>query len=157
MKISIITATYDSGRTLRDTIQSVLSQTYTDIEYILIDGGSRDSTLSIIKEYEPLFYGRLKWNSEPDQGIYDAMNKGIRMATGDVVGILNSDDFFTSVTVLEKVVQEFKKNAALEAVFGVFISFVRIICSNVSAIILRQYSVLPFSVSGLCLPIPPFT
>lgn len=93
MKISIITATYDSGRTLRDTIQSVLSQTYTDIEYILIDGGSRDSTLSIIKEYEPLFYGRLKWNSEPDQGIYDAMNKGIRMATGDVVGILNSDDF----------------------------------------------------------------
>ena len=118
MKISIITATYDSGRTLRDTIQSVLSQTYTDIEYILIDGGSRDSTLSIIKEYEPLFYGRLKWNSEPDQGIYDAMNKGIRMATGDVVGILNSDDFFTSVTVLEKVVQEFKKNAALEAVFG---------------------------------------
>lgn len=118
MKISIITATYNSSTTLRDTIQSVLSQTYTDIEYILIDGGSQDSTLSIIQEYEPLFQGQMKWISEPDKGIYDAMNKGIQMATGEIVGILNSDDFFTSSDVLEKVVREFEKNAILDAVYG---------------------------------------
>lgn len=118
MKISIITATYNSGQTLRDTIQSVLSQTYRDIEYIVIDGKSQDNTLSIIEEYEPRLQGRMKWISEPDRGIYDAMNKGIRMATGDVIGILNSDDFFTTDDVLEKVVREFEKDAALEAVYG---------------------------------------
>lgn len=114
MKISIITATYNSSTTLRDTIQSVLSQTYTDIEYILIDGGSQDSTLSIIQEYEPLFQGRMKWISEPDCGIYDAMNKGIRMATGDAVGILNSDDFYASPNVLSQIATVFEKEPWLE-------------------------------------------
>ncbi len=96
MTISILIATYNSDKTLRDTIESVLRQSYRDFEYILIDGGSKDNTVDIIKEYEPQFEGRLKYISERDKGIYDAMNKGIRMATGDVVGILNSDDFYTS-------------------------------------------------------------
>lgn len=93
MTISIITVTYNNGDTLPSTLLSVLSQTYLDIEYIVIDGLSEDNTVSIIQQYEPLFNGRLKWTSEPDKGIYDAMNKGIRMATGDIIGILNSDDF----------------------------------------------------------------
>lgn len=93
MIISLITVTFNSAKTLRCTIQSVISQSYSNIEYIIVDGGSRDETISIIKEYEPRFNGRLKWISEKDDGIYDAMNKGIQMASGDIVGILNSDDF----------------------------------------------------------------
>ena len=76
MKISIITVTYNSEKTINDTIQSVLTQSYSNIEYIIIDGKSNDSTLEIIKEYLPLFNGRLKYISEKDSGIYDAMNKG---------------------------------------------------------------------------------
>lgn len=116
MKISIITVTWNSDKTLRDTIESALRQSYKDIEYIIIDGGSKDKTVDIIKEYEPLFKGRLKWISEKDNGIYDAMNKGIKMATGNVVGILNSDDFFTSDDVIEKIVEGFNEN--LDAVYG---------------------------------------
>ena len=107
MKISIITTTYYSEHTLRDTMESILSQTFQDFEYIVIDGASKDGTLDIIREYEPKFAGRMRWISEPDKGIYDAMNKGFAMATGDVIGILNSDDFFTSTDVLEAVVQGF--------------------------------------------------
>ena len=88
MKISIVTATWNSGKTVRDTIESVLRQSYEDIEYLIIDGASKDDTLEIVREYEPRFNGRLRYVSEPDKGIYDAMNKGIAMATGDVVGIL---------------------------------------------------------------------
>ena len=104
MKISLITTTYNSSATLRDTMESVLSQTYTDVEYIVVDGASSDGTVEIIKEYEPRFGGRMRWISEKDKGLYDAMNKGIGMATGDIVGILNSDDFFTSNTVLHSLV-----------------------------------------------------
>lgn len=118
MKISIITVTYNSENTVRDTIESILAQTYPNLEYIVIDGKSRDHTLSILKEYEPRFQGRMKWISEADRGIYDAMNKGIQMAGGDIVGILNSDDFFTSNDVLQRVVREFEKDTALEAVYG---------------------------------------
>ena len=78
MKISLITVTYNSSRTLRDTIVSVLAQTYQDIEYIIIDGLSEDNTIEIIKEYEPQFEGRIRWVSEKDTGLYDAMNKGYR-------------------------------------------------------------------------------
>ena len=107
MKISIITATFNSGATLRDTIQTVLTQTYRDIEYIVIDGNSRDNTLEIVREFEPYFDGRMRWISEPDNGIYDAMNKGIRMATGDIIGILNSDDFYNDENVLADIVNAF--------------------------------------------------
>ena len=94
MKISLITVTFNSSETLRDTIQSVLLQSYPNVEYIIVDGHSQDTTIEIIKKYEPLFQGRLKWISEKDKGLYDAMNKGIRMATGDIIGIINSDDFY---------------------------------------------------------------
>ena len=113
MKITIITATAYSERPLRDTMESILSQTFQDIEYIVIDGASKDGTLDIIREYEPRFGGRMRWISEPDKGIYDAMNKGFAMATGDVIGILNSDDFFTSNDVLESVVEGFGRVCAI--------------------------------------------
>lgn len=103
MKISIVTATYNSGATLRDTLESVLAQTYDDYEHIIVDGGSTDGTLDIIREYEPRYRGRLRWISESDRGIYDAMNKGIGMASGQVVGLLNSDDFYTTDDVLATV------------------------------------------------------
>lgn len=110
MKISIITVAYNSSATISDTINSVLKQTYNEIEYIIIDGSSSDNTVSIIKEFEPIFNGRLRWVSEKDSGLYDAMNKGIRMATGDIVGIINSDDFYHRTDVIEKIVNEFKDN-----------------------------------------------
>lgn len=121
MKITIITATWNSGKTIGDTLESVLNQNYEDIEHIIVDGGSSDDTLEIIKRYEPRYRGRLKWISEPDRGIYDAMNKGIRLATGDVIGILNSDDFFTSRDVLQRVADE---THDVDAVYG-DIHFVR--------------------------------
>lgn len=110
MKLSLITITYNSERTITDTLESVLTQTYSDIEYLVIDGNSKDNTLSIIKEYETQFNGRMKWISEPDKGIYDAMNKGIRMATGDIIGILNSDDLFFDNNVLKDIVHTFDCN-----------------------------------------------
>ena len=117
MKVSIITATYNSAATLEDTIKSVLQQTYSNIEYIIIDGASKDNTLDIVKQYEPQFGERLKWLSENDSGIYDAMNKGIKMATGEIVGILNSDDYFTSSDVIERMVATFD-DQSLDAVYG---------------------------------------
>ena len=118
MKISLITITFNSDKTLEDTIKSVLKQSYSNYEYILVDGASKDNTTSIIKDYEPLFKGRMKWISEPDKGLYDAMNKGIRMATGEIVGILNSDDFFTSNDVLQNVAKAFHENNQLDGVYG---------------------------------------
>ncbi|MFW5795076.1 MAG: glycosyltransferase family 2 protein [Bacillota bacterium] len=109
--VSIITVCYNSEKYIRDTIESVLNQTYDNIEYIIVDGDSNDNTLSIIKEYEPEFNGRMRWISEPDEGIYDAMNKGINMSKGDIIGLLNSDDWYELDTI-SKVVRTFnKKNA----------------------------------------------
>lgn len=115
MKISIITTTYNSASTLRTTFDSVLSQNYEDIEYWVIDGGSKDETIDVIKEYESKFNGRMHWISESDKGLYDALNKGIERSTGDVVGILNSDDFFSSDDVLELVAANIK---GVDAVYG---------------------------------------
>lgn len=115
MTISIITATYNSGATLCDTFESVLAQTYKDIDYIVIDGKSNDNTIDIIKEYEPRFNGKMHWISEPDKGIYDAMNKGIAMATGDVIGILNSDDFYSDNNILETISKEVED---MDAIYG---------------------------------------
>lgn len=117
MKISIITASYNSVSTLANAMESVLHQTYTDWEYIIVDGGSTDGTVDLIKKYEPQFGGKLKWTSEPDHGIYDAMNKGISRATGDVVGILNSDDYYTSEDVLSVIASALSDNR-LDAVYG---------------------------------------
>jgi len=110
MKISIITVCYNSETYIRMTIESILFQSYKDIEYILIDGNSKDHTLDIIKSYKSVFGERMKCISEPDGGIYDAMNKGIQMATGNIIGILNSDDFYTSKDALKEIVQCFENN-----------------------------------------------
>jgi glycosyltransferase len=117
MKISIITICYNSEKYIRSAIESVLNQTYENIEYIIVDGMSKDTTMNIVKSYEPKFNGRMKWISEKDHGIYDAMNKGIAMATGDVVGILNSDDFYVDGYVIEKIMQRFQKKN-VDAVYG---------------------------------------
>lgn len=94
MKISVITVCFNSGKTIEDTIKSVLKQSYDNYEYLIIDGGSSDNTLDIIKSYEDKFNGKLKYISEKDKGIYDAMNKGIKMTSGDIIGFINSDDIF---------------------------------------------------------------
>ena len=124
MKISIITATWNRANTLQDAIDSVLRQMETckgrdiEIEHVIVDGLSKDNTVEIVRKNEPRYGGALKWVSEKDGGIYDAINKGISMATGDVVGILNSDDFYTSDMVLLKVAEAFEADQALEAVYG---------------------------------------
>lgn len=94
MEVSIITVCYNSEKTIERTIQSVLNQTYQDYEYIIVDGASTDKTLEIIKRYEPEFEGRMRWISEQDDGIYYAMNKGIGMAKGKLIGMINSDDYY---------------------------------------------------------------
>ena len=98
-QFSIITICFNSSATIERTIKSVLAQTFTDYEYIIVDGGSKDSTLDIVKKYEPLFEGRMKWKSEPDKGIYDAMNKGIMRSSGEIIGIVNSDDWLETNTL----------------------------------------------------------
>ncbi|HRC81396.1 MAG TPA: glycosyltransferase family 2 protein [Sedimentibacter sp.] len=107
--VSLITVSYNSEKTIADTIESILRQTYENIEYIIIDGLSSDNTVKIAKSYEPLFRDKgyvFKIVSEKDKGIYDAMNKGIKLSTGQIVGILNSDDFYTNEFVIEKVVNK---------------------------------------------------
>jgi glycosyltransferase involved in cell wall biosynthesis len=104
--VTIVTVCYNSEKTIKDTIESVLNQTYTNIEYILVDGASKDSTVDIIKSYEEKFKEKgiiYKWISEPDKGIYDAMNKGIDMANGEWLYFLGSDDrLIISIEILEK-------------------------------------------------------
>ena len=96
--LSIITVCLNSEKTIRKAIESVLVQSYKDYEFIIVDGGSSDDTLNIIKEYEPAFEGRLRWISEKDDGIYFAMNKGIELAKGEMVAFLNSDDWYEDNT-----------------------------------------------------------
>ena len=146
MKISLITATYNSAETLRDTMQSVLNQTFKDVDYMIIDGGSKDGTLDIVKEFEPKFEGRLRWISEKDKGIYDAMNKGVLMAQGDVVGILNSDDFFASDNVLEKVNATFTENPTIDGVYA----DVRYVDWNNTSKSVRLFSGKDFTRKKLC-------
>lgn len=114
MKISIITVTYNSAKTIADTITSVYNQSYSDIEHIVVDGNSIDNTLEIIKNTPNRVQ---KIISEPDNGIYDAMNKGIKIATGDVVGILNSDDFYHRNDIVELISKTFE-DEKVEAVYG---------------------------------------
>jgi len=107
MKISIITIAYNSAATIEDTIQSVLAQSHDDLEYILVDGASKDGTMDIVNKYKSRIS---KIISEPDKGIYDAMNKGVLAASGEVVGILNSDDFYADVDVLKDVNAKFEES-----------------------------------------------
>jgi glycosyltransferase involved in cell wall biosynthesis len=107
IKISLITVVFNNQNFIAQCIESVLAQNYPNVEYIVVDGASKDGTPSIIEKYRSRI---AKFISEPDKGIYDAMNKGIRLATGDVVGILNSDDFFPAHDVLTKVAAAFENN-----------------------------------------------
>lgn len=133
LKISVITPTFNSADTIKETIESVLSQTYGNVEHVIVDGKSTDNTVEIIRQNEPRYKGRLRWISEPDGGLYDAMNKGIRMASGDVVGVLNSDDFFTSSEVLSAVASVLP---GYDAVYG----DVHYISKNNSSKCVRYYS-----------------
>lgn len=108
-QFSLITICYNSALTIERTIKSVLGQTFKDYEYIIVDGGSNDGTLDIIKRYESSFEGRLKWKSEPDKGIYDAMNKGVLRANGIIIGIVNSDDWLDA-NALSWVYSKFLEN-----------------------------------------------
>lgn len=107
MKITIITVTFNRAHIIKDAIEGVLKQKYENYEYIIVDGASKDNTVEILKEYEPKFEGRMRWISEPDKGLYDAINKGIKMATGDVVGIVNSDDYFHRDDTFEIIAKAF--------------------------------------------------
>ena len=115
MKVSIITVCYNAEKTIEQTIQSVLSQTYLDVEYIVIDGFSVDRTIEIIDKYESKI---AKIISEKDMGMYDALNKGIQAAKGDIVGILNADDRFARNDIIEKIADYFKKNPETDCVIG---------------------------------------
>ena len=118
MRFSIVTATFNSASTVRDTIESVLAQSSTDYEYIVVDGGSKDETLTIVKEYMPLFNGRMRYISEPDNGIYDAMNKGFKMAKGDILALINSDDFFCDIEALVKISKCLDDNPLTDGVYA---------------------------------------
>ncbi|NND93437.1 MAG: glycosyltransferase [Flavobacteriales bacterium] len=114
MKVTVITVAYNSAETIRDTIESVISQDYQDIEYIIIDGGSKDGTQDIVSQYG----GHIsQFISEPDEGLYYAMNKGLALATGHIVGILNSDDVYQDSRVLSEVVNEFD-SSPIDCLYG---------------------------------------
>ena len=106
--ISVITVCFNSEKTIERTLKSMLGQTYSNYEYLIIDGKSTDHTLEILQKYEPLFGGKMKIYSEPDKGIYDAMNKGIQKASGELIGIVNSDDYYET-DALEIMAIEFEK------------------------------------------------
>lgn len=122
-KFSIITICFNSEKTIERTIQSVLTQSYSEYEYIIVDGESKDRTLEVINEYKPFFQDRLKLISESDNGIYDAMNKGIRAATGDIIGIVNSDDWLEK-DALATIYDCYKENeCSMDALYCGWINF----------------------------------
>ncbi len=153
MKTSIITVCYNSEATIRETIESVIGQTHPEIEYIVVDGASTDSTLSIINEYRKDIAILI---SEPDKGIYDAMNKGVAAASGDFIGILNSDDMFINNSVIEKLVSFLQQNPDVD---GSYADLVFVKRDNVN-IITRKYSSKIFSPRkirfGIMCPHPTF-
>ena len=122
MKVSLITVCFRSAGVIRSAIESVLAQKGVDVDYIVVDGGSNDGTVEILKEYESKFAGRMRWISESDEGMYDALNKGIKMAEGDVVGILNADDILEDENTLAFIASSFE--LGVDCVYG-DIRFVR--------------------------------
>lgn len=113
MKISIITVSFNSAKTIRQTIESVLSQDYPDLEYIVVDGASKDGTVDILREFK----GKIRYISEPDKGIYDALDKGIELATGEIIGTIGGDDFYPNTHVISHVVTAFE-DFKTEAIYG---------------------------------------
>lgn len=137
MKISIITVVYNNEKTIKDAIESVLGQTYENIEYVIIDGKSKDNTVSIIREYESKLGFFV---SEKDNGLYDAMNKGIQSATGDVIGILNSDDLYQDLDVIVDVMEQFNNDSKLDLLYG---NLVYVKSDNVNKIV-RNWKCKPY-------------
>lgn len=137
MKISVITVCFNSAKTIRTAVESVLAQNYKDVEYIVIDGGSTDDTLKILNEYQDAITHIV---SEPDSGIYDAMNKGIGLATGVFIGILNSDDFYPHNYVMDEVADAHMNHPGVEMLLG-GVDFVS--SGNLTKVI-RHYPSLPF-------------
>jgi len=114
VKISVVTVSYNAAATIADTIESVFGQSYLNIEHIVVDGGSSDGTVDVLRQYDADIYA---WVSEPDRGIYDAMNKGLSMATGDVIGFLNADDVYANSGVLDRIQGVFSDNT-IDACFS---------------------------------------
>lgn len=136
MKVSIITPTFNSSETIIDTINSINSQSYDNIEHIIVDGNSSDETINLCKKYSP----NSILISEEDHGIYDAMNKGIIRSSGEIVGILNSDDFYLSEDIIETVVDSFRNDSNLQIVYGNLIY----VSSNDVSIPLREWISMPY-------------
>lgn len=113
MKISVITVCFNAVQTLEQTITSVLSQDYPDFEYIVVDGGSKDGTVALLERYAD----KIRYISEKDNGIYDAMNKGVRLASGEVIGVIGADDFYPDVQVLSRVAKGFTE-VDTDSVYG---------------------------------------
>lgn len=133
--ISIITVCFNSQETISRTLNSILNQTYSPIEYIVIDGASSDDTISIIQKYERRFAERdikFIWVSEPDQGLYDALNKGINLSSGQIIGIINSDDYYEANAV-KSIVEAYRSNADI----GIFYGFLRVLQDNKELVIYR--------------------
>jgi glycosyltransferase involved in cell wall biosynthesis len=141
MKVSLITVVYNAEKYIRDCIQSVVAQTYPNIEYIVIDGGSTDLTLSILADYEKHI---AHFVSEKDKGMYDALNKGIKAATGEVIGILNADDMLATPDVIQKIVETFQTHET-EAVYG-NLNYIDAIQTDK---IIRKWVAKPFSLQDL--------
>jgi glycosyltransferase len=115
MKISIITSVWNNEETIKDALDSVLSQTYKDIEFIVVDGASTDGTIEIVKSYGNKI---TKFISEKDKGIYDGLNRGVSLATGDIVAFLHSDDIYASHIIIEEIDKVFESDSSLDGVYG---------------------------------------
>ena len=139
MKVSIITAVYNSEKTIDTCMDSVLNQTYPDIEYIIVDGGSNSETLRKLNAAAEK-YPNIKLSSEPDKGIYDALNKGVVKATGDIVGFVHSDDFLADTSIIGAIVEAFKT----QGVDGVYGDLHYVALENTNKVI-RNWISQPFS------------
>ena len=118
MKVSLITVCFNAVGTIRTALESVARQRGVELDYLVIDGGSTDGTVEILHEYGMRLHGRMRWVSERDRGMYDAINKGIRMAAGDVVGILNADDFLQTDQSLADIARAFQKEPSAQAIYA---------------------------------------
>jgi glycosyltransferase involved in cell wall biosynthesis len=137
LKVTIVTVCYNSENTIEKTIKSVLEQTYHDIEYIVIDGNSSDKTVEVISQYA----SRISvFKSEPDKGIYDAMNKGIGFASGDIIGVLNSDDFYISNNIISEIVDRFLDKPESQLLIG----NVDFVSADKAEVPVRRYSSVAF-------------
>lgn len=149
MKVTIITATRNNVATIATTIKSVISQTHCDIEYIIIDGASTDGSLEIIQHYARQYPHIIKYVSEPDNGVYNALNKGIRISTGEIVGLLHGNDKFSSHTIVEEVVNAMQDNS-VPFVYG-DVKYTRVNSDKV----IRYYSSAQFTTQTLLNGIAP--